>query len=184
MRVVRQWAMPSPLTFSIPPINDLIVYEVEKVRTGGVIVDPFARDTHFGTVTNDLDKSCQTDYHMDALDFLKMLPTSCADLVLYDPPYSPRQASECYRKVGREKLTATVTNSGYWKECRDEVARIVKPGGRVVSCGWNSNGIGMTRGFEMETVLIVAHGGGHNDTIVTVERKYGQLNLLDGMGLI
>lgn len=33
------------------------------------------------------------------------------------------------------------------------------------------NGIGKTRGFEIVEILLVAHGGNHNDTIVTVERK-------------
>lgn len=28
-----------------------------------------------------------------------------------------------------------------------------------------------TRGFECEEILLVAHGGNHNDTIVVVERK-------------
>lgn len=177
MRCIRKWAMPSPRTFQIPPIKDIIVYEIEKVRTNGVVVDPFARDTHFATVSNDLDESFNTDYHMDALEFLKMLPSEYADMVLYDPPYSPRQASECYRKVGREKLTAAVTNSGYWASCRDEVARITRPLGTVITCGWNSNGIGISRGFELDTVLLVAHGGGYNDTIVTVERKLGQLSI-------
>jgi hypothetical protein len=37
--------------------------------------------------------------------------------------------------------------------------------------GWNSSGIGIKRGFELIEVLLVCHGGSHNDTIVTVERK-------------
>ena len=36
--------------------------------------------------------------------------------------------------------------------------------------GWNSNGVG-SADMEMIEILIVAHGGQHNDTIVTVERK-------------
>lgn len=143
----------------------------------GVVVDPFARDSHYGTITNDLNESFDTDYHMDALDFLAMLPDSCADLVLYDPPYSPRQASECYQKVGMGRLASNVTNSGYWSRCKYEVSRITKPLGRVVSCGWNTNGIGITRGFEIQYIHIVCHGGGHNDTLVVVEQKLGQLKL-------
>lgn len=44
-------------------------------------------------------------------------------------------------------------------------------GGKVISFGWNSCGIGKTRGFEIERILIVCHGGHHNDTICTVEKK-------------
>lgn len=32
-------------------------------------------------------------------------------------------------------------------------------------------GIGKTLGFNIEEILLVAHGGWHNDTICTVERK-------------
>jgi hypothetical protein len=51
------------------------------------------------------------------------------------------------------------------------MARITKVGGVVVCCGWNSNGLGKGRGFAMERLLVVAHGGSKNDTLVTVERK-------------
>jgi hypothetical protein len=54
---------------------------------------------------------------------------------------------------------------------KDEVARITMMGGIVVSVGWDSNGIGIGRGFQMERILMVAHGGHWRDTIVTVERK-------------
>ena len=62
-------------------------------------------------------------------------------------------------------------NNSYWSKCKDEIARIMKPGGKVVSFGWNSNGIGKKRGFEITRILLVAHGSQHNDTICTVEVK-------------
>lgn len=37
---------------------------------------------------------------------------------------------------------------------------------------WNSGGFGKNLGFEMIEILLVPHGGHHNDTIVTVERKF------------
>ena len=43
--------------------------------------------------------------------------------------------------------------------------------GKVVSFGWNSGGIGMKYGFKIDRILLVPHGGSHNDTIVTVETK-------------
>ena len=47
----------------------------------------------------------------------------------------------------------------------------MKKDGKVISFGWNSNGIGKTLGFEQVEILMVAHGGHHNDTICTVEVK-------------
>jgi len=37
--------------------------------------------------------------------------------------------------------------------------------------GWNSMGLGINRGFRMDRILLVPHGGSKNDTIVTVETK-------------
>lgn len=111
-----------------------------------------------------------TDYHLDALDFLKMFPDNYADCVIYDPPYSLRQVSECYKGVGRE-VTMETTQSSWRARHLDEIARILKPNGVALCFGWNSNGVGKTRGFEMQEVLIVPHGGSKNDTICTVERK-------------
>ena len=43
--------------------------------------------------------------------------------------------------------------------------------GKVISFGWNTAGIGKTRGFEIKRTLIVPHGGSKNDTLCTVEIK-------------
>ena len=53
----------------------------------------------------------------------------------------------------------------------DEVARILKVGGKLICCGWTSMGGAQSRGFEMDRILLVPHGGRKNDTIVTVETK-------------
>ena len=47
----------------------------------------------------------------------------------------------------------------------------MKKDGIALSCGWNSGGIGKTNGFKLIEILLVPHGGIHNDTIVTVEGK-------------
>lgn len=99
-----------------------------------------------------------------------MLPDDSADVVLYDPPYSPRQVKECYEGVGII-VTAEHTKASWRAKHLDEIARILKPGGICLCFGWNSNGVGKKRGFEMIEVLLVAHGGSKNDTICTVEMK-------------
>ncbi len=162
----RIWAMPNGKTFRIKPIKELVERYVY-----GCVVDPFANEAKYGTFTNDLNTEFETTHHMDALDFLKSMETDIADVVLYDPPYSMRQASELYKSVGKEKLTATVTSMKYWSDCKIEIARICKLGGTVISCGWNTNGIGINRGFDIVEILIVPHGGSKNDTTVTVEYK-------------
>lgn len=59
----------------------------------------------------------------------------------------------------------------YWRLQKNEIARILKLNGKVICFGWNSGGVGKTRGFELESILLVPHGGNRNDTICTVERK-------------
>ena len=166
--IQKTWAMPNSKTFTIKPIKQFVEDEVNK---GGVIVDPFANECKYGTIRNDLNPEFDTDYHMDALQFLQSLEDESADLVLYDPPYSISQASEMYKSYGKEKLEINVANMKYWAECKNNVARILKPNGRVICCGWNTNGLGKGRGFEMTSILIVSHGGSKNDTLVTLEYK-------------
>lgn len=167
MIITRQWAMPNKNTFTIKPIKEL----VEKyIHDGQVVVDPFANKSTYGTITNDLNPNFTTTYHMDALDFLKIIPDESADVVLYDPPYSLRQVKECYEGVGIT-VTAEHTKSSWRSKHLDEIARILKPNGTCLCFGWNTNGVGKKRGFDMIEVLIVPHGGSKNDTLVTVERK-------------
>lgn len=171
--IERVWAMPNKNTFEIKPIHDLIVEEM----TDGVWIDPFANRNKLASITNDLSLDYDTDYHLDALDFMKLFDTDSVDGVLYDPPYSPRQVSECYNNVGYN-VTWDTTKASFWGNHKREISRIVKVGGKVITFGWNSGGIGYKYGFEIERILLVPHGGWHNDTICTVEVKTheGEIN--------
>lgn len=160
--------MPNARTFSIKPIKEFVE---KNIKGAEVIIDPFANENKYGTVTNDLNPQFDTDYHLDALEFLKRQKAESADVVLYDPPYSVSQAKECYDNFGKEKLETNVANQKYWSECKKEVSRICKKGGVVLCFGWNSNGIGKTNGMGMTEIMLVAHGGGHYDTICTKEIK-------------
>lgn len=165
MEINRAWSMPNKNTFSIPPIAKLI-----QRYLYGKSIDPFANNSKVATITNDLSREYNTDYHLDALEFLKMFKDKSVDVVFYDPPYSTRQVSDCYKSVGIE-VTQETTKSSWRSKHLEEIKRIVRPGGVVLCFGWNSNGVGKTRGFEIIEILLVSHGGRHNDTIVTVERK-------------
>ena len=159
--------MPNKNTFEIAPIKTLIQ---EEVDLGNFWIDPFANRNKIATVTNDLSLEYDTDYHLDALDFLKMFEDGSVDGVLYDPPYSPRQVSECYNDVGYN-VTWDTTKASFWGNHKREISRIVKLGGKVITFGWNSGGIGYKYGFKIQRILLVPHGGWHNDTICTVEIK-------------
>jgi predicted methyltransferase len=107
---------------------------------------------------------------MDALDFLKMFKDNFIDFILYDPPYSLRQVSECYKSLDKT-VNMKTTQASYWSNHKKEIGRIVKSNGLVITFGWNSGGIGKKYKFEIKEILLVPHGGWHNDTICTVDKK-------------
>ena len=167
MKISRKWAMPNGNTFNIKPINEFL-RSYNKI--GIESADPFANKNKIAKYRNDLDPEMLTEYNMDALDFLKTFKDSSLDLVFFDPPYSPRQVSECYKRLG-QTVNMQTTQSSFWANMKNEISRILKPSGVALCFGWNSQGIGKTRGFTMVELLIVAHGGNHNDTICTAEVK-------------
>ena len=155
----RVWAMPNRYTFSIPVVKRFLMDEV-GCEDWKDWADPFAGLNSPARVTNDMDCTIDTVYHLDALTFLKM--TAWYRGVLFDPPYSAAMAG------GKYANPAAWTK--YILQCKDEAARVIRPGGKAICFGWNSNGLGMKRGFKLHRGLIIAHGGSHqHDTIVTVE---------------
>lgn len=164
--------MPNSHTFEIKPIKELIEKYINRIvgTNPKTIIDPFANNNQYGTITNDLDKTMPTDYHIEATDFLSLLDSNIADMILYDPPYSPRQISEAYKKFDLS-VNMETTQASYWRKQKEQIFRICKPNGIVISFGWNSGGIGKKYGFEILEILLVPHGGAHNDTICTVEIK-------------
>jgi hypothetical protein len=161
----RVWAMPKANTFDVPPIGALV-----RKYLHGVSVDPFARNKRWATYTNDLNPTTEAEHHMDAVSFLNMLADQGvkADCVLLDPPYSPRQISECYAAAGLRAGMRDTQNAVLYAKVRNAARRLCYAGTTVLSFGWNS--AGMSQGFERVEILLVAHGGAHNDTICVVER--------------
>jgi hypothetical protein len=171
----REWAMPSAKTFSIPPIKMLLN---KYVGDGKGWVDPYAGWLSPAEITNDHNPERNTTFHLDAMDSAEQLKDDDYIGVLFDPPYSYRQVSEHYKTVGR-KATQEDTSTNFYNRVMNPICRKIKIGGYAISFGWSSNGFGKTRGFEIIEILLVAHGGHHNDTIVTVEQKREHQMLLD-----
>jgi hypothetical protein len=171
MKFARCFAMPSKDTFSIPPIRDFVARYINDCHGhGNYSLDPFARNNNLCTWNNDIDPATKADSHMDAEEFCRSIKEPVA-LTLFDPPYSPRQISECYKGFGREVTTKDTQNSALYKRVRDAIDPLIVRGGIVLSFGWSSNGMGVTRGYELVEILLVAHGGAHNDTICIAEAK-------------
>ena len=163
MKINKVWAMPNKWTFTIKPIKELLL----KYQAGrdGQWADPFCGENSLANLTNDINPAVRSTQNIDALEFLKNLCDGYFTGILYDPPYSITQA----RMYGKKEFSSMK----YWADCKNEMARAIKPGGLAICFGWNSNGLGKNRGFEMIEILLVAHGGSKNDTICTVEKKIG-----------
>ncbi len=148
MKIVidRIWAMPNKKTFQIKPIKELLK---EEMPIGARVLDPFP-----------------FEYKEDATDMMNKINNETYNYAVFDPPYSPRQLKECSKRKGEYD-----TNASTWSNWKDLLSRKIKIGGKVISFGWSSQGMGINRGFEIQRILLVPHGGQHNDTIVVVEIK-------------
>lgn len=146
MIIERKWAMPNKETFKIKPIKELLY---QQFRAGIDVLDPFP-----------------FEYKKDATDFLNEVEDESYEYAVFDPPYSVRQLKECYKGVGEYD-----TKNSTWTNWKKLLARKIKVGGKIISFGWNSGGLGKSNGFKIHKILLVAHGGLHNDTICTVEKK-------------
>src|SRR3990167_1156513 len=118
MKIERVWAMPNKWTFTIKPIRELLAQEIGSTKNW---IDPFAGENGalYADYTNDIEKD-----GMDALAFLKGFDDNFADGILYDPPYSITQA----RMYGKKEFSSMK----YWADCKNEMARIIKPGGKAI----------------------------------------------------
>jgi len=170
MLINRKWCYPTKETFKMKPVRELIERYIDAEKAW---IDPFVRNSIFKDycrASNDINPTFDATFNLEALEFLKKIPSNSIDGVLFDPPYSPRQMQEAYGLI-RRKLLKTDTQSSFYSKRKEEVKRITKKGSHVISFGWNSGGIGKTRGFKIIEILLVPHGSASNDTIVTVETK-------------
>ena len=154
--------MPSRWTFEIGPIAEFVArHTVGKQR----IVDPFCGRSTLAQWRTDI------AFGPDAETFLRVLKLDGvrADCVIFDPPYSPRQISECYKAAGLPVTREDTQNARLYASVRALLAELLEPGGIALSFGWQSNGFG--RDWETLEILLVQHGGAHNDTICVAQRK-------------
>ena len=108
MLMSRHWAMPNKYTFQIPCVRKFID---KYIIDADIIVDPFCGESEIATHFNDLHIS-----KIDSTIWLKTLKSNFGDVILFDPPYSPRQLKECYDSLG---LPLHDTKSSVWKEWKN-----------------------------------------------------------------
>ena len=130
----------------------------------GLTLNLFAGKTklNLSEVRVDSNSDMPADYHMDALQFLREYDYKTRfSTVLLDPPYAYRKSMEMY--------DGHVASP--FKQLKDETPKVLAPGGIVITFGYHSVSMGAVRGFEIEHVLLISHGGAIHDTIATIERQ-------------
>tara|TARA_Y100000310_G_C20278285_1_gene621351 strand:- start:20 stop:589 length:570 start_codon:yes stop_codon:yes gene_type:complete len=146
-----------------------------------LIVEPFANDnwlrhTYPNVITNDLNPIYDTDYNLEAHDFAKEIRRERSDppevdLILFDPPWTLNQLKTSYEGIGQHLELWQAQNK--WGQCRSDLARAVKPGGIVMSWGYESHGFGWRRGFKDLEMLIgvQSYQADRYDILCIVEQK-------------
>ncbi len=153
-------------TFTLPAIRPFVLSHCR-----GLVLNVFAGPTMLSKadcqfVRNDLDPGIDANFHIDAAspDFaseLKKCNLTAFDTVLLDPPFSAYLAKRKYE--GRWFRDYTLVKNNV-----DQLASI---GTTVISLGFNSTGMGRTRGYAKKELLVVNCKGNSNDILVLVEQK-------------
>lgn len=144
-------------TFSIKPIREWVEKEVE-----GLVLNLYAGKVKLkcNEIRVDLDPETKPDYCMDVLQFVKQYKGEKFNTILLDPPYSDRKSMEMYG----DRMASP------FQRLKEEMPGIIAPNGKIITFGHHSVVLGKSRGFTLEKVAILSHGGAIHDTIVSVER--------------
>jgi 23S rRNA G2069 N7-methylase RlmK/C1962 C5-methylase RlmI len=143
-------------TFESPKIKEWV-----ESRAEGNVLNLFAGKTllNLNEVRNDVDESMNAIHHKDALDFVKDWNGEKFDTIILDPPYAYRKSMEMYNGNYTSKF----------KLIADNISRILKEGGQVISFGYHSTFMGNKRGFKLKELCVFAHGGAQHCTIGLIE---------------
>jgi len=147
---------PKKYTFEMP-----VVKLLTETWCIGKTLNLFAGVTRLNVdeVRNDIDPNAPAEYHLDALEFVNSWNGDKFDTIVFDPPYNLRKAREKYG----ERYVGSLT------KIKQDLPKILKLGGRVISFGYDSIGMSRRRGFKKVAVALVCHSGDHNDTIILLE---------------
>lgn len=145
-------------TFTVKPIREWVEKNCE-----GKTLNLFAGKTklNIDETRNDLDIEALSDYKLDAVEFLRTWEGEKFDTILFDPPYAYRKSMEMYKGI----------RCSPFRQLKDEISRVLKTKGKVITFGYHSNTMGKGRGFTVEKICLFSHGGAIHDTIASVERS-------------
>lgn len=114
-------------TFQSDPVRKFV-----EERLEGRVLNLFAGKTKLHhddeIVRVDLDESRDADYHFDAIEVRERFGKNAFDGAVLDPPFSVEQSRKQYNGE----------YAGHFKHVRDQVAKVVRPGGRTLTFGYHT----------------------------------------------
>tara|TARA_R100001594_G_scaffold135053_1_gene176537 strand:- start:592 stop:1110 length:519 start_codon:yes stop_codon:yes gene_type:complete len=141
-----------------------ILKEIQYVRTW-TVVDPFARNCPLANEwSNDINPETSAKFNLESGDFLNLVPSGVADLVIFDPPFSEPMAE---RKYGEG--VNLYAESGKIGALMKQIQRVLKPNGILLKFGYNS--AKHWPQLELLQVWLLNFGGNRNDVIVTAWKQ-------------
>lgn len=144
-------------TFESPKIKKWV-----EQNCMGKVLNLFSGKTklNLDEVRNDIDGEAVADYNLDAYDFVRQYNGELFDTILLYPPYAYRKSMEMYNGNYTSKF----------KLIADEIPRILKQNGVVISFGYHSTFLGKKRNSELVKMCVFAHGGAQHCTIGIIEK--------------
>lgn len=151
-------------TFKDPTVRKWVEKELE-----GRVLNLFAGETELRhdrtVVTNDIEPKRPVDHSFNALNegaiHEHLGEEQQFDTVVFDPPFSVYKSNQKY--------------SGNWTGedamLKDQLAELLKAGGKVIHFGYTTSGMGKSRGFKKKKAVIWNHPGRQKDTLSVVDVK-------------
>lgn len=123
----------------------------------------------------DLSDDYKPDLVMSAEDALRKFikEGTFFDTVILDPPYSLRMSREKYD--GKFYL-------GKYTKILNLVPRVLNKNGVVLTFGYKSKDMSLSRGFELRSICLINWGGGHADIVGSQEISIESDYYLNGTG--
>ena len=148
-------------TFSNQTLRDWVESHLE-----GRVLNATAGPTHLThpdggeIVRNDIDPDADANLHVDVRE-LSQHYQAAFDTVLYDPPYSERQAT----------VTYDCGFPGYQPDVTHELDAVLRPGGKVLQFGYTTDGLAIQADYAREHVLLINTLGRRHDVLAVIDRK-------------
>lgn len=158
----RWFEVPKKWTFQMPKLRRWVESRLE----GDVLnlFGGFTRLDHPGGASilyNDRNLDLEADYRRDSYNLLEWQDAGGRfGTVILDPPFTAYQAVRTYGITRAQEIS----------HAREVALYALKPGGRIISIGYNSTGMSESRGFVKESIALVNTGASHNDYIALCER--------------